>query len=70
MLLVADCPQAPKACAERNQAGKSPRMVRKQKMAELIVTVKLDVDLEAGRVTLIPPGGSPWAVASRHPARV
>ena len=47
VLLVADCPQTPTASAEGNLAGTTIRMVRKQTMAELFVTVKLDVDFEA-----------------------
>ena len=69
VLLVADCPQAPVASAGEALAGTSLRMVRKQKMAELIVTVKLEVDPEARRVTLTPPGGTPWTVAYRNLAR-
>ena len=46
------------------------RVVRKQKVAEYVVTAKLDVDLEARQVTLTAQGGSPWAVAYRHLARV
>ena len=68
--MVADCPQVPVASAEGTLAGTTLRMVRKQKMAELIVTVRLEVDSEARRVTLGPPGGTPWTVAYRHLVRV
>ena len=70
VLLVADCPQVPAASAEGTHAGTTLQMVRKQKMADLIVTVRLEVDSEARRVTLTPPGGTPWTVPYRNLARV
>ena len=54
--MVADCPQVPVASVERTLAGTTLRMVRKQKMAELIVTVRLEVDFKRGGSPSAPRG--------------